>query len=78
MNVTDTFPGAQFIEGRLDQCRGKHSIQKEINMLAKQYSDWSKRIQSHTWREEVRKKLLKLDKKWCDYKTGVCACKEEK
>lgn len=58
-------------------CVGSKSIQAEINRLARQYPDWPKKITSPQWREQVRKKLLKADPKWCDYRAGTCECNKE-
>lgn len=70
------------------QCRGQHSIQKKINEIAQRISrkrnvinpegdPWQKLVKDMDWREMMRSTILansKPDKKWCDNKTGACAC----
>lgn len=66
----------QIVAGKV--CKAEYSIQNEINMIAKTYADWSKRIVSEKWREGVRKKLREQTEQWCDYREGTCACEAKK
>lgn len=57
------------------KCHGEHSIQREINQIAKASGpDWTKRVQNKSWREETRKKLHASTPEWCDAKEGSCYC----
>lgn len=70
------------------RCRGQYSIQKEINHMAKKLSGrasednpdgvhWNVLIRDKDWREMMRQKLLEEGGKWCDYKSGACACEAD-
>lgn len=58
------------------KCTGQHSIQNEINQIAKNDhpNDWARLIRDKDWREETRQTLLKLNDQWCDYKANTCVC----
>ena len=58
------------------RCRGQHSIQNEINNIAKSEGDgWQQRIQDKEWREATRLALRESNSEgWCDYKEEECAC----
>ncbi len=58
-------------------CRGQHSIQNEINQIAKGEGDgWQQRIQDTEWREATRLSLREANAEgWCDAKADECACK---
>lgn len=64
----------QLVGGK--QCKGQHSIQNEINNIAKADGDgWQQRIQDKEWREATRLELRKARPEgWCDYKEEECAC----
>lgn len=60
-----------------EKCRGQFSIQSEINQIIKDEhpDDWAQKIQSETFRETIRQRLLTHKGiEWCDYRKGKCAC----
>lgn len=65
------------ISNHRDMCKGKYSIQKEINRITKEEhpTEWAKLIQDKKWRESIRQKLRETPAQWCDYKAHECACK---
>lgn len=76
-HVTDLWPKAKVYNvGTGKFCQGQHSIQSEINNIAREEGgrDWAKLITNKDWREATRKKLWELKDDWCDNSEGVCNC----
>lgn len=77
---TDPFQGDMFnpkalIDAPTPGCRGEHSINRELMRVASKTKQFRK-LGDPKWREVETKRLLKSGRKFCDVKTGECACEK--
>lgn len=59
-----------------DVCRGQYSIAKEIMGIASRQKNW-KLLQDKQWRKDQEARLRATGRKFCDARTGECACDKQ-